>query len=156
MRLPRAVASHNFTDVGVDLFGVGGLGRTPSFVSSSSISSASSRFWPVGVQAPLARDSRAKVRHERSKGRLVTNDPAAQMITSKALDQGHALSRSDQPYWAQLLEAAAAGGHRVTLVVGAGVSVDSGLPSWSVLVDRIIEQIPERYRHLARAGSRSA
>ena len=64
------------------------------------------------------------------------------LISNKSLENGHSLSFKNQPYFEQLMRATRAG-KRMTLVVGAGVSMDSGLPSWPQLLSAMADQIKD-------------
>jgi hypothetical protein len=79
-------------------------------------------------------------------------DPVVGMVRPEALASGHALSLDNQPYLKRLLGLIRDKSHPVTLVLGAGVSIDSGLPTWNLLLDFMIAQIPDgRMRDLAEA-----
>lgn len=64
----------------------------------------------------------------------------SRLIYAPDLVNGHSLSLSDQPYLWDLLRSIR-GKSPLTLIVGAGVSMESGLPSWGELVSRLISEI---------------
>lgn len=63
------------------------------------------------------------------------------IIDPDTLIAGHTLSFTDQPYLARLLRELTETDRRITLVVGAGVSMDAGLPSWSRLIENMARTI---------------
>jgi hypothetical protein len=64
-----------------------------------------------------------------------------QMIKAAALANGHALSFTDQPALQGLFSTVKAKRERLTLVVGAGVSMNAGLPSWQYLVSQMANSV---------------
>ena len=63
-------------------------------------------------------------------------------MDSNFLNQGRALSTREQPSIGRLYKAMANPKHHVTFVVGAGLSIDSGFPTWSQLIYGIADEIP--------------
>jgi len=63
------------------------------------------------------------------------------MIAEDDFLNGHAFSFTKQPYLAALFETVIDRDTNITFVVGAGVSLDSGLPPWLSLIDRMCEQL---------------
>ena len=81
-------------------------------------------------------------------------DNASHLINARALSGGHAFSFSSQPYLGELFKAVSSDSAALTIVVGAGVSVNSGLPSWRELIDKLIDRIDDStgdIRNMARA-----
>lgn len=64
----------------------------------------------------------------------------SRLIYPPDLADRHCLSFTDQPYLRDLLQDIR-GNQPITIVTGAGVSMESGLPSWSELVSRLISNI---------------
>lgn len=60
-----------------------------------------------------------------------------QVIRARVLVNGHAFSFESQRYLAQLFETLRLGSQDLNVVVGAGLSIESGLPSWAGLIDNI-------------------
>jgi SIR2-like domain len=74
-------------------------------------------------------------------------NPASHASTSRLiftadLLNGDALSFTDQPFLADLVENIRAD-EPLTLLVGAGVSMEAGLPSWKELVERLIASVDD-------------
>ncbi len=65
------------------------------------------------------------------------------MITPDSFNDSEVLSRRHQPTIADLMRVLADPDARITFVVGAGLSIDSGLPSWRQLIQRIANEIGE-------------
>lgn len=61
----------------------------------------------------------------------------SKVIRSAELQGGHALSSNTQPYFRELLEEVKHPTRDLVIVVGAGVSVECGLPSWGELIDEL-------------------
>jgi SIR2-like domain len=73
----------------------------------------------------------------------VTDSASTSRLISKgSLENGHALSFKHQPYFKQLMQTIRVK-TRMTLVVGAGVSMDSGLPDWTQLLSAMADQITD-------------
>jgi len=68
--------------------------------------------------------------------------PTTRLIFTADLLNGDALSFTDQPFLADLVENIRAD-EPLTLLVGAGVSMEAGLPSWKELVERLIASIDD-------------
>lgn len=71
---------------------------------------------------------------------LANSDPKSRLIFPTRLINGDPMSFNDQPFLADLVEHIRAEKPQ-TLFVGAGVSMEAGLPSWKELVDRLISKI---------------
>jgi hypothetical protein len=65
------------------------------------------------------------------------------MADLELLSTKHALSLTDQPHLADMYQALADESTPVTFVVGAGFSMDAGLPSWSQLIGRMAAEIDD-------------
>lgn len=73
------------------------------------------------------------------------------LIDHKLLESGHAFSFTDQPYLKQLFKDVQDLAKPLTIVVGAGVSMNAGLRSWRQLIDDMVPLIKdERLRHMAK------
>lgn len=66
----------------------------------------------------------------------------SQIITSEDLHYGHALSLTQQPLLKELLEKASDPNTQITLVVGAGASLDSGFLNWDSFIERLAALAP--------------
>lgn len=74
------------------------------------------------------------------------------MIDAKDLYTGHALSLQNQPSLVDLITAIIDPTVRITFVLGAGISINAGLPSWSRLLENICSAISDdRFARLVRA-----
>ena len=65
------------------------------------------------------------------------------LVEHRDLAHNHALSFSKQPYLRDLFKEVLDRRRPLTLVVGAGVSINASLPSWPKLIDRIIDRIDD-------------
>src|SRR3954452_25295034 len=54
-----------------------------------------------------------------------------------------ALSRREQSAFADLVQRVADARNDVTVICGAGISVDSGLPTWKGLIEKLATDIPD-------------
>lgn len=63
----------------------------------------------------------------------------SKVIRASRLLEPRAFSLSAQPYLAELMTAVQSTSRNITIVVGAGVSMDSGLPSWERLISNIAQ-----------------
>lgn len=70
---------------------------------------------------------------------MSTNTLHDHLIHAANLQNGHTLSWTDQPYFRDLTELMRSANHDLVIFVGAGVSMDSALPSWKVLVDHLAD-----------------
>jgi hypothetical protein len=71
------------------------------------------------------------------------------VISADVLNDGHALSFASQPAIADLHRLIRDTSETFTFVIGAGASIDSGLPSWAELVKGLVERIDPAFRSLA-------
>lgn len=72
---------------------------------------------------------------------------ADKCILPDALIGGHALSFEDQPHFRSLIETMRLASRPLVIVVGAGISMAAGMPSWFGLIDRLESQlVPERLK----------
>lgn len=73
---------------------------------------------------------------------MTTTDEPSSLISPETLLEGHALSFNDQPYLAELFaninDCSACD---ITIVVGAGISMNAGLASWRSLIRTMVLQI---------------
>lgn len=84
----------------------------------------------------------------------VPEAPVPGLISADELASGHALSTENQPYLKRLLRIVRDETKQITLVLGAGVSIDSGLPNWTGLLKFMLEQIrDDEMRRLATADT---
>ena len=67
----------------------------------------------------------------------------AKLIDPRVLAHNPALSFTYQPYLAELFRDVLDTRRPLTLVIGAGVAMNAGLPSWPELIDRIISKIDD-------------
>lgn len=67
----------------------------------------------------------------------------AEMISAKALAHGHALSFTDQPTLTQLFSTLKRRRRHLTVVLGAGISMNSSLPSWGNLVNKMSQAVKD-------------
>lgn len=70
-----------------------------------------------------------------------TPGPPSKMIDASVLSRGHALSLNEQPYLKDLFETFLKTGDPITMVIGAGVSMNAGLPSWGRLLENMTQSI---------------
>ena len=73
----------------------------------------------------------------------MTREHHGGLIEHHVLAHNHALSFTNQPYLKDLFKEVLDRDRTLTLVVGAGVSINAGLPSWPKLIDRIIDKIDD-------------
>jgi hypothetical protein len=73
----------------------------------------------------------------------VTRKRHGGLIEYHDLAHSHALSFTNQPYLKDLFKEVLDRDRPLTLVVGAGVSINASLPSWPKLIDRIIDKIDD-------------
>ena len=76
-------------------------------------------------------------------GIVVTRGHHSGLVEHRDLAHNHALSFSKQPYLRDLFKEVLDRRRPLTLVVGAGVSINASLPSWPKLIDRIIDRIDD-------------
>lgn len=62
-------------------------------------------------------------------------------ISAHSLLHGHALSFSDQPYFADLIRVVKRPARPLVIMAGAGISMAAGLPSWAELVSELERRI---------------
>lgn len=65
------------------------------------------------------------------------------MISHGHLDQRHSLSLTVQPEIATLIKSLRSERNKFTFIVGAGASIDAGLPDWRSLLNNIASQVPK-------------
>lgn len=65
------------------------------------------------------------------------------MVAADYLSDHSALSRGGQPNFAALLRTLGETDDRITLVIGAGLSIDSGFPSWNRLLSAMTASLPQ-------------
>lgn len=63
------------------------------------------------------------------------DDEESKLIDPEAFKDGYAFSFKRQPYLGELFAEATNVDRELTIVIGAGVSMDAGLPSWPQLID---------------------
>ncbi|MDG4669370.1 SIR2 family protein [Mycobacterium sp. 236(2023)] len=66
------------------------------------------------------------------------------LISANDLVNDHALSFSRQPYLRQMFDSIQKASMPLTLLIGAGLSMNSGLPSWGELVNRLAASIQDK------------
>ena len=66
-----------------------------------------------------------------------------QMISAAALAHDHTLSFTDQPALRDLFSTIKGKRRRLTLIIGAGVSMNAGLPSWQYLVSQMAYSVED-------------
>ena len=77
----------------------------------------------------------------------------SRLIELNALCKGHTLSFEHQPYFAELMRLVRGDG-LITLVIGAGASIDSGLPTWPQLLGAMADLIKDdEIRAIAKADA---
>ena len=73
------------------------------------------------------------------------------VISHDQLDRGHSLSLTVQPEIATLINSLRSERNKFTFLVGAGASIDAGLPDWRSLLNNIANQVPKGLDGLLRA-----
>jgi hypothetical protein len=73
----------------------------------------------------------------------VTRGHHSGLVEYHVLAHNHALSFTKQPYLRDLFKEVLDRDRPLTLIVGAGVSINASLPSWPELIDRIINKIDD-------------
>jgi hypothetical protein len=80
--------------------------------------------------------------------------PEEQMISGEKFTGEYAFSFSNQPYLEDLFNIIIHTETPITFVVGAGVSIDAGLPTWKTLIERMCNKISgDSYKKMALADS---
>ncbi|WP_328457439.1 MULTISPECIES: SIR2 family protein [unclassified Amycolatopsis] len=76
----------------------------------------------------------------------------SKIVEPGAFDKGDTFSFESQPYLAELFQTVRDRSCPLTIVVGAGVSMNSSLPSWSSLIEKMTEAIEDKdIRRIAAA-----
>ncbi|MEU9573728.1 SIR2 family protein [Streptomyces massasporeus] len=83
---------------------------------------------------------------------MIPRKDESKMIKPESLTARNAFSFTEQPYLKNLFEVVTKGNTKISFVVGAGVSLDAGLPGWQSLINDICKQIANKtFRRLALA-----
>lgn len=89
-----------------------------------------------GIDAKIAQ-------YQVERGGNVPIQPRSGLIGPSDLASKHVISFTRQPYLRALFEALRTPTTPLALVVGAGVSMNAGLPSWAALLDNIVDLIED-------------
>ena len=96
-------------------------------------------FADKGNASPRGRARGPRVTEVRDEWTVADIDP----VFGEEFFSHPAISYEHQPNLRELFERLTDSDDRFTIVVGAGVSLDAGLPSWPKLIDNIVELIDE-------------